>query len=976
MRRSSFQKLDAENASVDVMLSRKITSQYDSVKVVEDRLAEIVAVAEALPQVVLAVQSAIDANESELAAQEAADLATRYATEDFNVPVVDGKYSAKHWAQVAETAAGTGVIDDLVTNTSRTWSSSKLVNSFEPLDSTIVRDADIGISVQPYNASTVVDSAYVHTDANYTTLEKTKLSGIASGAQVNTVNSVAGKTGAVTLVKGDVGLGSVDNTTDLLKPVSTAAQTALNLKANLASPTFTGTVAGITKTMVGLGLVDNTADTSKAVASAGKLTAIKTFTLTGDVTGTVTSDLAAGVSIATVVGNDSHLHAFANLTSKPTTVSGYGITDAYTKVETAAVVAAVINDDAVATTTTYSSSKTQTLYDLQTEAIANLATAQCRITQSSTPALALTTTHNVLPFAIHVDSTDTNIMTVNDAANTITFLKNASFNFLSHVLFSSTTSFSRTVTFELINTSNGAVLVSESALIDIASGTTEGIALNTLITVGRNGIPSAPLTVRIQAYSTNTGHTVQSFNSILASSSSYDVSTEASGINFVPTGGIAASNVQAAVAELDTEKEPRNANIQSHISSTGNPHVVTKTQVGLGSVDNTADSAKIVASAGKLTTARSIALTGDVTGTVNFDGSANASMVTAVGNDSHLHAFANLTSKPTTVSGYGITDAYTKTEVQTVLPKIGLDTTNVTPPEVGQIAWNQNERTIDVGVNGMTLQVGQEQLINVRNNTASLILNKTVLMATGTIGASGRITVAPYNGGDPKYILGIATEDIAAGLDGFVTSFGKVRGVNTSMWADGAVLYVALNGELTPIEPVTGVNLPVAIVVHSHATVGTLFVRITPIDVGSYEPRDVGIQAHIASLSNPHGVTKAQLLLDNVDNTADIDKAVFSAIKWSTPISVNIGGTSKSVDGTASVTWSVADIGAQPVDGDLTAIGALVGTSGLLKKTAVNTWALDTTVYAIGSDMTTALANKLSQSNGVIDLGNITEVVS
>ena len=44
------------------------------------------------------------------------------------------------------------------------------------------------------------------------------------------------------LVKGDVGLGNVDNTSDANKPVSTATQTALNLKANLASPTFTGTV--------------------------------------------------------------------------------------------------------------------------------------------------------------------------------------------------------------------------------------------------------------------------------------------------------------------------------------------------------------------------------------------------------------------------------------------------------------------------------------------------------------------------------------------------------------------------------------------------------------------------------------------------------------------------------------------------------------------------------------------------------------
>lgn len=59
---------------------------------------------------------------------------------------------------------------------------------------------------------------------------------ITSGA----VDSVAGKTGVVVLVKADVGLGSVDNTPDANKPVSTAQQAALNLKANLASPAFTG----------------------------------------------------------------------------------------------------------------------------------------------------------------------------------------------------------------------------------------------------------------------------------------------------------------------------------------------------------------------------------------------------------------------------------------------------------------------------------------------------------------------------------------------------------------------------------------------------------------------------------------------------------------------------------------------------------------------------------------------------------------
>jgi hypothetical protein len=46
---------------------------------------------------------------------------------------------------------------------------------------------------------------------------------------------------SLALVKADVGLGSVDNTSDAGKPVSTAQQTALDLKANLSSPALTGT---------------------------------------------------------------------------------------------------------------------------------------------------------------------------------------------------------------------------------------------------------------------------------------------------------------------------------------------------------------------------------------------------------------------------------------------------------------------------------------------------------------------------------------------------------------------------------------------------------------------------------------------------------------------------------------------------------------------------------------------------------------
>lgn len=71
-----------------------------------------------------------------------------------------------------------------------------------------------------------------------------------------------------TMDKTAVGLVNVDNTTDALKPVSTATTTALGLKANAANPAFTGTPTGLTAAHVGLANVDNTTDANKPVSTA------------------------------------------------------------------------------------------------------------------------------------------------------------------------------------------------------------------------------------------------------------------------------------------------------------------------------------------------------------------------------------------------------------------------------------------------------------------------------------------------------------------------------------------------------------------------------------------------------------------------------------------------------------------------------------------------------------------------------------
>lgn len=84
------------------------------------------------------------------------------------------------------------------------------------------------------------------------------------------------------------------------------------------------------------------------------------------------------------------------------------------------------------------------------------------------------------------------------------------------------------------------------------------------------------------------------------------------------------------------------SDLTSHTSNTSNPHSVTKAQVGLGSVDNTADAAKNVLSASKLTTARTI-------GGVSFDGSANINLpgVNATGNQNTTGSAATLTTART-----------------------------------------------------------------------------------------------------------------------------------------------------------------------------------------------------------------------------------------------------------------------------------------------------------------------------------------
>lgn len=77
-----------------------------------------------------------------------------------------------------------------------------------------------------------LSSILTDTSASFTTILLSKLNSIEANAQVNTVDSVAGKAGVVVLNKTDVGLSNVDNTSDVNKPISSATQAALSDKVD------------------------------------------------------------------------------------------------------------------------------------------------------------------------------------------------------------------------------------------------------------------------------------------------------------------------------------------------------------------------------------------------------------------------------------------------------------------------------------------------------------------------------------------------------------------------------------------------------------------------------------------------------------------------------------------------------------------------------------------------------------------------
>jgi hypothetical protein len=204
-------------------------------------------------------------------------------------------------------------------------------------------------------------------------------------------------------------------------------------------------------------------------------------------------------------------------------------------------------------------------------------------------------------------------------------------------------------------------------------------------------------------------------------------------------------------------------------------------------------------------------------------------------------------------NGTGITWAYND-GARTLTPTITIATAdggvqgdflqlNVNANEasaVGKLKWNTADGTMDIGLMGgnVVLQVGQEQVARVLNNSGS-ILTEAGYQAVKIASAQGQrlaVNLAQANNeANSKDTLGLVTENIANNQEGFVTTSGLVRQIDTTgdiqseVWVDGDTLYLSpsVPGGVTKVKPLApNQTVIVGFVVYAHKNQGKIFVKV------------------------------------------------------------------------------------------------------------------------------------------------------
>jgi hypothetical protein len=143
----------------------------------------------------------------------------------------------------------------------------------------------------------------------------------------------------------------------------------------------------------------------------------------------------------------------------------------------------------------------------------------------------------------------------------------------------------------------------------------------------------------------------------------------------------------------------------------------------------------------------------------------------------------------------------------TDLNLLDFDTATTSTVSAGQMAWNNTDGTLDLGMQGgLKNKLGHQLFVKARNNSGSAITKGSVVKVVGVAGGFIGINLAQANSvANSETAFGIVAEDIADASNGFVGINGIIHGLNTNAFTEGDILYLstATPGAITNVKPAT-----------------------------------------------------------------------------------------------------------------------------------------------------------------------------
>lgn len=159
--------------------------------------------------------------------------------------------------------------------------------------------------------------------------------------------------------------------------------------------------------------------------------------------------------------------------------------------------------------------------------------------------------------------------------------------------------------------------------------------------------------------------------------------------------------------------------------------------------------------------------------------------------------------------------------------------TTVSPVEaVAKLQWDDGNGTLQLGLKGgnVNLQVGQEIVALCYNDSGVALTEGQIVYISGAQGNRVAVKLAlATTDGTSAGTLGMVTESIPIGSEGFITIMGVVNKLNTTGLTQGAILYLSptVAGAYTATKPTAPQHtVTIGYVERVSSTVGSIYIKV------------------------------------------------------------------------------------------------------------------------------------------------------